>query len=94
MHELRNTGFIIDRGAIEADVVSMAKVVTGVSNEVVAAIEVLVPQYRARIDEIVPKLEDAAHQLSTALGSMKKGLVAGIEKEVSMTKDQRPNKTI
>jgi IclR family KDG regulon transcriptional repressor len=95
LNELRNSGFIIDRGAIEADVVAMAKVVTGVNNEVVAAIEVLAPQYRSRADEIVPKLEDAAHQLSTALGSMKRGLVSGLEKESSMSaqmKDSRMSK--
>ncbi|MCB9030545.1 MAG: IclR family transcriptional regulator [Deltaproteobacteria bacterium] len=84
--ELRNSGAIIDRAAIEADVVAMAKVVTGVNNEVVAAIEVLVPQYRAKVDNLMPKLEEAATTLSKSLGSMKKGLVASIEKE-SMTAD-------
>ncbi len=95
LQELRNSGYIMDRAAIEADVVSMSKVVTGVNNEVVAAIEVLAPQYRAKVDEITPKLEEAAAQLSTALGAMKRGLVAGIEKELSTSgKDTRITKSI
>ncbi|MDZ4787200.1 MAG: IclR family transcriptional regulator [bacterium] len=94
LNDLRSSGMIVDRAAIEADVISIAKVVTGVNNEVVAAVEVLIPQYRARTDEIIPKVEEAAQALSTALGTMKKGLVAGIEKEVVMaSKDQRVNKT-
>jgi DNA-binding IclR family transcriptional regulator len=66
--ELRSTGQIIDRGAIEADVVF-------------GAIEVLVPQYRAKIDAIMPKIEEAATALSTALGATRSAAPT-IEKEI------------
>lgn len=82
LQELRTTGQIVDRGAIEADVVSISRVVRGNRNEVVGAIEVLVPQYRAKIDVITPKIEEAATQLSTALGATKAGLTTALEKEV------------
>ena len=55
----------------------------GHNNEVVGAIEVLVPQYRAKIEQIMPQLEEAASSISTALGFNKQGLSAGIEREVS-----------
>lgn len=81
--ELRTSGQIVDRAAIEADVVSLARIVRGNSGGVVAAIEILVPQYRAKIESVLPALEEAANSLSTSLGSVKKGLVAVVEREVS-----------
>ena len=80
--ELRSTGQIIDRGAIEADVVAISKVIRGSHNEIVGAIEVLVPQYRAKIDAILPKIEEAATMLSTTLGAAKGSLNVTVEKEV------------
>jgi IclR family KDG regulon transcriptional repressor len=80
--ELRTSGQIVDRGAIEADVVSICRVIRGNNNEVVGAIEVLAPQYRAKVDALLPKIEEAANQLSTALGAMKTSASAAIEKEV------------
>jgi DNA-binding IclR family transcriptional regulator len=80
--ELRTAGQIIDRGAIEADVVSISKIIRGNNNEVVGAIEVLVPQYRAKIDAIMPKIDEAAAALSMALGASKTGLATSLEKEV------------
>lgn len=82
LQELRTSGQIIDRGAIEADVISIARVIRANNNEVVGAIEVLAPQYRAKIDALLPKIEEAATQLSTALGATKTGLVSAVEKEV------------
>lgn len=82
LQELRSSGQIIDRGAIEADVISIARIVRGNNNEVVGAIEVLAPQYRAKIDALLPKIEEAATQLSTALGASKMGLTTSLEKEV------------
>ncbi len=81
LSELRNSGQIVDRAATEADVVAIAKVVRGYGNEVVAAVEVLVPQYRAKAETIVPMLEEACQNLSSALGSVKSSLSASIEKE-------------
>jgi IclR family KDG regulon transcriptional repressor len=80
--ELRTSGQIVDRGAIEADVVSICRVIRGNNNEVVGAIEVLAPQYRAKVDALLPKIEEAASQLSAALGAMKASASAAIEKEV------------
>ncbi len=82
LQELRTSGQIVDRGAIEADVISIARVVRGNNNDVVGAIEVLVPQYRAKIDALLPKIEEAATQLSTALGASKAGLTTSLEKEI------------
>ncbi len=78
--ELRSTGQIVDRGAIEADVVSICRVVRGNNNEVLGAIEILVPQYRAKTDAIMPKLEEAASMLSMALGASRASLA--VEREV------------
>jgi IclR family KDG regulon transcriptional repressor len=80
--ELRSSGQIVDRGAIEADVVSVCRVVRGNNNEVVGAIEVLIPQYRAKLDTLGAKIEEAANALSTALGATRVGLVTAVEKEV------------
>jgi DNA-binding IclR family transcriptional regulator len=80
LSELRSLGQIVDRGAIEADVVSICKVVRGNANEVVGAIEVLVPQYRAKSDAIMPKIDEAATMLSMALGASRSGLA--VEREV------------
>lgn len=80
--ELRSTGTIIDRGATEADVISIARVVRGVNNEIVGAIEVLSPQYRAKVDVIAPKVEEAATALSSALGSARVSLGTALEREV------------
>jgi DNA-binding IclR family transcriptional regulator len=91
--ELRSTGQIVDRGAIEADVVSICKIVRGNNNEVVGAIEVLVPQYRAKLDLITPKIEEAAVALSTALGASKSGLTTSLEKEVSAPPATQPPTT-
>jgi DNA-binding IclR family transcriptional regulator len=82
LSELRSSGQIVDRGAIEADVVSVCRVVRGNNNEVVGAIEVLIPQYRAKLDLLTAKIEEAANALSTALGATKVGLVTAVEKEV------------
>ncbi len=85
--ELRNSGTIIDRGAIEADVVSICKVVRSYGNEVCGAIEILVPQYRAKVENLLPVIEETASTLSSALGSLKLGmsttLASSLEKEIS-----------
>ena len=83
--ELRSAGLTIDKGVTEADVISICKVVKGYNGEVIAAIELLIPQYRAKIEQLMPMVEEAANGLSQALGSMKSTLTGSIEKEVSAT---------
>lgn len=83
LHELRNSGQIVDRGAIEPDVVSICRIVRGAKNEVVGAVEVLVPQYRAKVEALQPQIEEAVTQLSNALGAVRTGLAATVEKELS-----------
>ena len=85
LNELRNTGIIIDRGATEVDVVTISKVVRGSHNDVIGALEVLIPQYRAKIETMVPQVEEAATALSVALGAApaKKGIAGALEREVS-----------
>ena len=81
--ELRATGQVVDKAVTETDVVTVSKLIRGAGNEVVGAIEILVPQYRARIEQIQPVLDEAAATLSTSLGAVAKGLVSAIEKEIS-----------
>ncbi|MCB0317656.1 MAG: IclR family transcriptional regulator [Bdellovibrionales bacterium] len=85
LHELRKTGVIMDKSAIEADVTAIAKVVTGHNKQVVGAIEVLAPQYRAKAESIMASVEEAANELSLTLGASKPGLIATIEKEITNT---------
>jgi IclR family KDG regulon transcriptional repressor len=79
--DLRTTGQIIDKGGIEADVVCICRVIRGSTGEVVGAIELLAPQYRARVETLTPLVEEAAAALSTALGAAKPSLAAGLERE-------------
>ncbi|MBN8549471.1 MAG: IclR family transcriptional regulator [Deltaproteobacteria bacterium] len=83
LNELRNGGQIIDRGAIEPDVVSISKVIRGAKNEVVGAIEVLIPQYRAKVEALMPQIDEAVTALSNALGATRGTLSSSVEKEVS-----------
>lgn len=80
--ELRSSGQILDKGGIEADVVAICRVVRGFNSDAVGAIEVLVPQYRAKLEAISPAIDEAAATLSQALGSYRASLAASIEKEV------------
>ncbi len=89
LNELRSSGQIIDRGATEADVVSIARVVRGLNNEIVGAIEIIVPQYRAKVEAAIPLLEEAAHLLSNALGAQSVAINTTVEKEVSISADAR-----
>lgn len=83
LNELRTTGQMVDRGGIEADVVSVSRIIRGCNNEVVGALEVLIPQYRAKLDAINGQIEEAAQALSAALGAgTVSGSIATIEKEV------------
>ncbi|RMG43098.1 MAG: IclR family transcriptional regulator [Candidatus Dadabacteria bacterium] len=84
LNELRNSGQIVDRAALEADVVTIARVIRGNNNNVIGAIEVMIPQYRAKIDSVMPYISEAAAKLSEALGaSASTGLAGAVEKEVS-----------
>lgn len=81
--ELRNSGQIVDRGAIEPDVVTVARVVRGNNGIVVGAVEVSMPQYRSKLEDILPEIEQAAQSLSTALGAIRApGLAATLEREI------------
>jgi IclR family KDG regulon transcriptional repressor len=82
LNELRSSGQIVDRGATEADVVSVCKIVRGQNKQVCCAIEVLAPQYRANVDNLIAQLEKAADNLSASLGAAKNSLATAIEKEV------------
>lgn len=89
LNELRTTGQLIDRAAIEADVTSISRIVRGAHQEVVGAIEVMIPQYRAKIDAVLPKIEEAAIALSMTLGATKgSSLSAAVEREVSSSSVQ------
>jgi len=90
LNELRSSGQITDRAAIEADVISMARIIRNHKNEVVGAIEVLAPQYRAKLEHIAPLLEEAATTLSNSLGAgSRTGLASAMEKEITKTTEER-----
>jgi IclR family KDG regulon transcriptional repressor len=83
LSELRNNGVIVDKGAVEPDVICLARIVRGLGNTVVGAIEVIMPQYRGKVEHVLPKLEAAATTLTTVLSGMqKKTLTADIETTV------------
>ncbi|MCB0353972.1 MAG: IclR family transcriptional regulator [Bdellovibrionales bacterium] len=82
LNELRSNGQIVDRGAVEADVVTICQVVRGNGGAVIGALEVLAPQYRAKIESIVPTIEEAAEKLSASLGGAKGSLARSIDREV------------
>lgn len=82
LSELRRNGIIVDKGAIEADVVSIARIVRGINGRVVAAIEVLIPQYRARVEEMLAPINETAKKLSVSLGTPEGTLAAAVEKEI------------
>lgn len=86
--ELRSTGQLVDRGAIEADVVSVVKVIRGEGNRSVGAVEMLVPQYRANLDSLLPMLESCVAKLSDSMGSHTSSLVAAIEKEILIDQEE------
>lgn len=81
--ELRKTGSIVDRAATEADVVSICALVRGFGGAVVGAIELLAPQYRAKVEELQPAVTSAATALSASLGKLAEGTVRSLRSEVS-----------
>ncbi|MBX7144959.1 MAG: IclR family transcriptional regulator [Oligoflexia bacterium] len=83
LSELRTSGQLIDRGATEADVVAITKVVRGGRNEVIGAVEILIPQYRAKVETLMQAVEEAVSALSNAMGATKTGLAAAMEREIS-----------
>jgi IclR family transcriptional regulator, KDG regulon repressor len=89
LHELRSSGQLIDRGATEADVVTIARVVKGLNNEVVGAIEIIIPQYRSKVEMILPQIEEATHALSTSLGSQPAAITAAVEREITVPAEAR-----
>lgn len=82
LSELRSSGLLVDRGALEADVVSISKIVRGLGGDVAGAIEVLIHQYRAKVEAIVPMVEEVSASLSAALGALKGALATAVEKEI------------
>jgi DNA-binding IclR family transcriptional regulator len=87
LSELRTTGQIVDRGAIEAEVVCVGRILRGHAGDVIGAIEVLIPQYRAKLESILPAVDEAATNLSNALGAAKISaarapLAATVEKDI------------
>ncbi len=85
LSELRSSGTIADKGAIEADVLTVSKVVMGNGREVMGAIEILAPLYRTKPETLIAKLDEVVKPLSETLGvtAIKPGLTGEIEKNVS-----------
>ncbi len=79
--EIRTTGKIIDRGGIEPEVVCISQIFKGAGG-FVGAIEVLSPQFRAKIDGISDSLEKSIKLLSKNLGASATNLSSKIVKEV------------
>ncbi len=83
LQELRKSGKILDKGATESEVVSMAQLVRGTGGTIVGAIEVLAPQFRANVSKIEQCLNEAASDLSASLGGAKSALLQSMEKDIS-----------
>lgn len=84
LSDLRSSGIIVDRGATEADVVTVAKIIRSQNNQIVGAVELTAPQYRSKVEALIPLVEEAAQNLSEKLGSIRpqsSGLAAGIQVE-------------
>ena len=90
LNELRSSGQIIDRAATEADVVSISRIVRASSGDAVGAIEVLMPQYRAKVEAVLPLIDEAANTLSTALGASKPRLTETVEVSAGGASAQAP----
>ena len=90
LNELRSSGQIIDRAATEADVVSISRIVRSSSGDAVGAIEVLMPQYRAKVEAVLPLIDEAANALSTALGASKPRLTETVEVSAGSAATQAP----
>lgn len=84
LNELRTSGIIIDRAAIEADVLAVAKIVRGNNNIIIGAVEVLIPQYRGKIDDVIAEIETAANNISTMLGHSRTGLASELQKSIEV----------
>jgi IclR family transcriptional regulator, KDG regulon repressor len=82
--DLRAQGMIVDRGAIETDVISICKIIKGDKGRVLGAIEMVAPQYRAKVEDLVAAVEEVAEKLSATMGYSKKSLSSGVEVEVTM----------
>ena len=85
LNELRNTGTIVDRAATEADVLAIAKVIRGNNNQIIGAIEVMIPQYRGKSDDVMSAIDNAATLLSSSLGFSRTGLAGELQKTVETT---------
>lgn len=85
--ELRSTGQIVDRGAIEGEVVTIARLVKGLNNEIVGAVEVIIPQYRAKVENVLAQIEETCSSLSTSLGYVSGTLGSAVEKEIAPSMD-------
>ncbi len=84
LDELRSSDTVINKD-FDDDVITICKLVSN-HRGVVGAIEVMVPKYRANIDDILPQINQTATSLSKVLGinaSFKPKLQASIEKEQS-----------
>ena len=84
LNELRNSGLIVDRAATEPDVLAIGKIVRGNNNQVIGAIEVLIPLYRGKADAVTAAIETAAHTLSKSLGYSKTGLAGDLQKTIEV----------
>lgn len=85
LSDLRSSGLIMDRGAIEADVLTIARIVKGNGSEIVGAIEILAPQYRSKPEVLTQKLDEVSQALSATLGQIlpRVGLAGAIDKDTS-----------
>jgi DNA-binding IclR family transcriptional regulator len=88
-NDLRTSGLIIEKGSAESELITIAKVVRGLNNNVVAAIELLVPQYRSKIESLMPAFDGAVQALSTSLGAATLGISTTIEREISSPSEAR-----
>jgi IclR family transcriptional regulator, KDG regulon repressor len=85
--EMRAQGYLIDRGARDPEVLSICHVIRGVDERIVGAIEVQIPQYRAKTEDCLSEVKRAAEEISRSLGSLGRSSTENrIEKTVVASK--------
>ena len=80
--ELKSAGMLCDRGQTESDVLCISRIIRGLNNTVLGAVEISAPMYRAKIQELQPALDKAANTITGFYaGAAGSALKEKIEKE-------------
>ena len=88
INDLKSKEKHVDNAKLDKDVVCFSQVVRGLSNSVIGAIEVMVPQYRVNETQVTREMSVAANRISELFAGDSIPLNSKIEKEVSGKKEK------